>query len=73
VNGTMNEHQVGILGLKPLGCPGTPMRRAVVDDPENSASLAVGPLSHHLIDETVKGRYSSFGFAAAEEFGPVDV
>ena len=49
------------------------MRRAVVDDPENPVSLTVGPLSHHLIHETVKGRLSTFGFAATEEFGTVDV
>ena len=69
----MNEPQVGILGLQPSGCPGAPMRRAVVDDPENSSSLAVGSLFHHLIHETVKGRLSTFGFAATEEFGTVDV
>jgi hypothetical protein len=49
------------------------MRRAVADNPENPSSLAVGPLSHHLIDETVKGRYSIFDFAATEEFSPMDV
>ena len=49
------------------------MRRAVVDDPENPTSPAIGPLSHHLIDQTVKGRDSILGFAAAEKFGTVDV
>jgi hypothetical protein len=69
----MNECQVGILGLQPSGGPGAPMRRAVLDDPENPASLTVGPLPHRLIHETVKGRLSTFGFAAAKEFGTVDV
>jgi len=73
VNGPMNECQVGILGPQPSGCPGAPMRRAVVDDPESPASLTVGPLSHHLMHETIKGRLSTFGFAATEEFGTVDV
>jgi hypothetical protein len=30
-------------------------------------------LFHDLIDEAVKGRDSGFGFAATEEFGPVDI
>ena len=73
VNGSMNEHQVGILRLKPADGGEPPMRRAVVDDPENSSSLAVGPLFHDLIHETVKGRDSGFAFAATEEFRAVDV
>ena len=73
VDGTMNNHQVGIFGLQPSGCLGTAMRRAVVDDPENPTSPAIGPLSHHLIDQPVKGSDSILGFAAAEEFGTVYV
>ena len=69
----MNKHQVGIFGLPPSGCLGTPMRRAVVADPENPTRPAIGPLSHHLVDKTVKGRDSILGFAAAEEFGTVNV
>src|SRR6266480_2736912 len=66
VNGTMNKHQVGIFGLQPSGCLGTPMRRAVVADPENPTRPAIGPLSHHLVDKTVKGRDSILGLASAE-------
>src|SRR5438046_9748917 len=69
----MNEHQVGILRLKPADGGEPSMRRAVVDDPENSSSLAVGPLFHDLIHETVKGRDSGFALAATEEFRAVDV
>jgi len=69
----MNKHQIGIFGLQPSGCLGTAMGGAVVDDPENSTSPAIGRLSHHLIDQPVKGSDSILGFAAAEEFGTVDV
>ena len=73
MDGPLNEHQVGVFVLESLDCPGTSMRRTVVDDPENTSCPAIGMLFHDLIDEAVKGRDSGFGFAATEEFGPVDI
>lgn len=73
MDGPVNEHQVGILALEPLDCPGTSMRRTVVDDPENPSRPAIGMLLHDLIDQAIKGGDSGFGFAATEEFGLVDV
>ncbi len=52
----VNEHQVGILALEPLDCPGTSMRRTVVDDPENPSRPAIGMLSHDLIDQAITTR-----------------
>ena len=55
MDGPVNEHQVGILALEPLDCPGTSMRRTVVDDPENPSRPAIGMLLHDLIDQAIKG------------------
>jgi len=63
----------GILALEPLDCPGTSMRRTVVDDPEKTFGPAIGMLLHDLMDQAIKGGDSGFGFAATEEFGLVDV
>ena len=73
VNGSMNEYQVGIPSLKPSDGSWSAMHRAVVDNPEHSAGLLIRPLFHDLVDETVKSHLSVFGFAATEEFRPVDV
>ena len=73
MDGPVNEHQVGILALEPLDCPGTSMRRTVVDDPEDRACPTIGMLAHDLMDQAVKGCDSGFGFTAAEDFGLVDV
>jgi hypothetical protein len=49
------------------------MRGAIVHDPEDPRSRAVGFLTHHLGDQPIKGGDAVFGFATAEEFGMVDV
>src|SRR2546421_12968962 len=73
MDGPVNEHQVGILALEPLDCPGTSTRRTVVDDAENPSRPAIGMLLHDLIVQAIKGGDSGFSFAATEEFGLVDV
>jgi hypothetical protein len=49
------------------------MRGAIVHDPEDALSRAVGFLSHHLGDQPIKRSNAVFGFTTAEEFGVVDV
>ena len=63
----LNEHQVGIVVPEPLDRPGTSMRRTVVDDPEDRSCPTIGMLAHDLMDQTVKGCDSCFGFTASEQ------
>ena len=49
------------------------MGGAIVHDPEDALSRAVGFLTHHLGDQPIKGSDAVFGFTTAEEFGVVDI
>jgi len=73
MDGPVNEHQVGILALEPLDCPGTSMRRTVCRRSRKPFAPGDRMLLHDLIDQAIKGGNSGFGFAATEEFGLVDV
>ena len=69
----MNEREAPepVLQAGDRSCPS--MRGTVVDDPEHTARLIVGRPSHHLFDESVKGRDARGCFAAAEDAGMVDI
>ena len=49
------------------------MGGAVVNDPEDPPSLAVGRLLHDLVDEALEGGDAGLGFATAEQLGPMDI
>ena len=49
------------------------MRRAVVDDPEDAACVAIGKLGHHLGDQPSEGLDTGRFLAAAEDLGTVHI
>ena len=51
----------------------TPVRAAVVDDPEDPAGTGIGFLAHHLVDEAPEGHDARARLTAPEDLGPVDV
>lgn len=61
------------LVLKATDALGAAMGGAIIYDPENTPSGAVGFLTHHLRHQPIKGSDAILGFATAEEFGVVDV
>src|SRR5688572_9169336 len=69
----MHQDEVWPLGLETTDRPLAAMGRAIVDDPEHPAGRAVGLMAHDLIDQTVEGRDSGLGFAAAEQLGTMDI
>ena len=73
VNRAMDEKKSGVPALEALNCRQATMRGAVIDDPEDAASVIVGRPGHDLINEPVKGGDSRTSFTAAEDFGTVDI
>jgi hypothetical protein len=69
----MDETQVGPLSLKALHRSLTPMRGAVIHDPEHAIGGGVGLLFHHLLDQPPELFDAVLGLAMTEEFCPMDV
>lgn len=73
VNGGVDENSVGPLGAETINGFLSPVGGAVVHNPEDAMSRLVRLLAHDLSDEAVGGSDSIFRFAAAEEFGAMDI
>jgi len=73
VHGSMDQDDGRPFGLQPTDRALTAMGRAVINDPEHPAGLAVGLLAHDLIDEAVERSAAGLGFAAPEQLGAMDV
>lgn len=69
----MDEPQVGPLPLQTLHRSLTPVRRAVVHDPELPIGGGVGFLIHHLLDQRTEGFDACLGLAAPEEPGAMNI
>jgi hypothetical protein len=69
----VDQDQLWIVALRALRCPETAVNRAVVDDPEDAASIVVRRSRHDLLHETVKGVDAVLGFAAAKDPGMVNI
>ena len=65
----MNEDKSGVLLLETLDGGQATMGGAVIDNPENAASVIVRRPSHHLIHEAIKRSDASASLASAEYLG----
>src|SRR5215210_5372301 len=73
VGGKVDKLQIGPLSLKPVHRSLTPMRRAIVHDPEHPIGGGVGFLSHHLPDQPSEGFDAILGLTAPEEPRSMDI
>jgi hypothetical protein len=73
MNGPVNKREITILVQESLGGLWTAMRRTVVDDPEDPASLAIGTALHDLIHQAIKRCDATVGFATTKNFSAVDI
>ena len=73
MNWSVNRKQRWVLRLEASDAPGSAMRRTVVQDPEDAASLVVRRLIHNLRDEPIERFDPIFSFAASKQFGAVDI
>jgi len=69
----MNEDKSGVLLLETLDGGQATMGGAVIDNPENAASVIVRRPSHHLIHEAIKRSDASASLASAEYLGAVNI
>ena len=69
----MHQQEVGVALAEPPDRGQSAMRGAVVDDPEDAPSVAVGRLLHDLVDEALERGDAGLGFAAAEQLGTMDI
>jgi hypothetical protein len=49
------------------------MGRAVIHDPEDSSSLGIRWLGHHVVHKPIEGHNAGLRLASAKEFDSVDV
>jgi hypothetical protein len=73
VHRAMDGHQVGEGSGEPLDAGLPTMRRAVVEDPEHAARVAIRKLAHDLGDEPTEGLDAGGFLAAPEDLGAVHV
>jgi len=73
VNRGVDENSVGPSGAEAINGFLSPVGGAVVHNPEDAMSRLVRLLAHDLSEEAVRWGNSIFRFAAAEEFGAMDV
>lgn len=73
MNRCVNDDQVGVPALEPGNAALTPMGGAVVENPKDTLSGAVGRLGHHLLDESIKAGNPIASLAAAEQFGSMHI
>src|SRR5271157_4321486 len=71
MNRSMHQDQVAIALLETLYGAGTPMRRAVIYDPEYPPGFSIGLLAHDIGHQPIKRLNAAFGLAAAKQFAPV--
>lgn len=69
----MNQDKVGPLGTETISRSLAAVSRAVIHNPKNAVSKLVGFLVHDLADETIHWGNAGFGFAAAEDFGLMNI
>ena len=69
----VNQPGVGPLLPKAVDAALPAVNGSIVDDPEDPSRRSVGPLTHDVSDEMVKGDNSRLGHAAAEDFGAVNI
>src|SRR5215210_1058571 len=69
----VDEAQLRPRSLKALYRSLSPVRGAVVHDPEHAIGGGVGLLSHHSLDQPAEGFDAVLGLATTEESGPMDI
>ena len=73
VDRSVDENGIGPFVPQTLGSFLAPMSGAVVHDPEDTTSGFVGFLAHDLADEAIHRSNPVLDFAAAKDFGAMDV
>ena len=73
VNGAVHQDESGILLLEALHGSQTAMGGSIVDDPEHASRIIVRRSSHDLFNEAVEGSNSTATFAAAKNFGAMNI
>src|SRR5574340_153841 len=73
MDGAVHEDELWIARLQPADRPLSPMRGAGIDNPEDTARIAIRRLRHDVVHEAVEGRNAVVRLAPAEELGAVDV
>jgi len=69
----MNEYEIGIAGLQPFHGARTAMGRTIVNDPKDTLCCGIGRLTHHVVHEAIKGSNAGSAFAAAKQFGAMNI
>ena len=73
VDGEMDNNDLGPLALKSIDRGQSPVRRPVVENPENPSGGAVRLACHHVLDQAVEGYDPGFGLAPSEQLCPSHV
>jgi hypothetical protein len=73
VNRCVDKDGVGPLRLHPINGLLTAIGWAVIHDPKDAMSRAVGLLAHDLPDKSIHRSNASLVFTTAEDFGSMDV
>jgi hypothetical protein len=73
VSRKVDEAQVGPFSLKALHRSLTPMRRAVVHDPEHAIGGGVGLLFHRLLNQPPEGFDAVLRLTTTEKLRPVNI
>lgn len=73
MNWSVHQYQVAIALLEARHGAGTPMRGAVVNDPEYPPGLGIGWPAHNIGHQPIKGLDAVLGLTAAKQFDPVNI
>src|SRR5436309_13757684 len=73
MNRTVDEDKPGILLLETLNGGQAAMRGAVIDNPEDTASVVIRRPRHNLIHEAIKRSDATASLASTKDFGAVNI
>ena len=73
MDGSMHESELGVAVAQTLDSSDAPVSRAIIYNPEHTASIIVGRSGHDLLDEAIKRIDAILGFAATEDSRVMDV
>jgi len=73
MNRSVNDNKVGVSALESDSAALTSMGGTVVEYPKDTLGSAIGGLSHHVFDESIKAGNAIAGLAPTKELCPVHI